>query len=129
MKLFKLKALDRFLDRETDKIFEEGEIFIVDEARGGALMRRHEKALVNEIYELPFIEIENPSDLKVSARPEGVEVILEPKSSIVIDKILGALILKQYSFLLGKEYIKPKKAKVRKRKATKRGVKKVVKKK
>jgi len=78
--------------------------------------------LTNEIYSLPIIEIENPSDVVISTSIEGREVTIKPKSSVIADRFAGAELLHKIGTLIGKEY-KPKVSK--RKKATK--VKKIVK--
>lgn len=108
---------------EMKILVEKESSILVDENRGGRLLRRFD-FLKNEVFEKPVLEIFNPSSKKVSAILSGIEKKIKPKKSIVIDRFLGAEFLSKYYFLVGKEY----KPKVRKRKATKKAVKKVAKK-
>lgn len=89
---------------------------LVDEARGGKMIREFD-FLTNEVYELPYVEIYNPSEETIKVYPYGAEKEIISKTSIVLDSQMGALILKTYHFLVGKEH------KV-KRKAAKKTVKK-----
>ena len=124
MKIFKLTSKSNFLDRESGKAFKKGEVFLVDETRGGGLLRRHENNLTNKIYSLALIEIENPSDLVISTSAD-MGTAIKPKSSIVVDRFLGASLLSRYNFLIGIEYVPKAKPKAKsKRKVTKKVVKK-----
>lgn len=124
MKIFKITSKSSFLE-SGGKTFKEGEVLLVDETRGGKLLRNNEGKFTNEIYSLPLIEIENPSDLVVSTSAD-MGTIIKPKSSIVVDRFLGASLLNTCNFLIGKEH-KPKVVKpkvVGKRKAVKESAKK-----